>query len=400
MTYAINPSVSNSNLPQLSVDQDETSTATGANTNSATSMQSQSTSAQDDQEASTQTNEVYTTTRQPFSVGSNGLLMINPNSMNPNATRADLQVQMDVRQNGPAMGLSDNKLAAANTHAATTGSANPDKQVSAPQHLALSLQVAKPKFVDIKVEQGGFLGMGRETVRGKEIASPKWYSESTGEYAKLKFPLYDKNGKLEGNNFLQPERTFKDLGCHATSILNAANVISDRVSGETAAPRNARDYVVTSLEEKRSGVVKNVGDDNKYTGDNYRKVLNNVQFYDLRSTQKFSKIATDKLFTTPMTASNLTPEMKDRIKNNIEAGNPVMIGIAAKGGQVRHSAVISGIVTDKDGKEQLMVRDNWKDERGQAKMVTLEQFASMYQAGASLDKVQVDMVWAAAAKNK
>jgi Papain-like cysteine protease AvrRpt2 len=305
----------------------------------------------------------------------------------------------EIALNIPASG---NGAASNNFYSLASASGSNANQASAakPQDMALSLQAAKPKFVDITIQQGGFLGVNRETVPGKEIASPKWYSESTGEYAKLKFPQYDKNENLIKPGFLQPEKTFRDLGCHATGILNAANIVSGRVSGETATPRNARDYVVTSLDEKRSGVVKNVGEDNKYTGDNYRKVLNNVQFYDLRAPQKFTKITTDKLFTTPMTPGTLSAETTNRIKANIEAGNPVTIGIAAKGGQVRHTAVISGIVKDKAGVEQLMVRDNWKDENGQAKMMTLDDFASMYQGGANAKTVQVDMVWAAAPKNK
>ena len=210
----------------------------------------------------------------------------------------------------------------------------------------------------------------------------------------MKYPLYDDKGKLKS------EGNFQSLGCHATGILNAANIVSGRVSGETATPRNARDYVVTSLDEKRSGVVNNVGSDNKYTGDKYRKVLNNVQFYDLRSPQKFTKISTDKLFTTEMKPGTITPETMDRIKANVKAGNPVTIGIAQQGEQVRHTAVISGVVKDKEGKEQLMVRDNWQDNNGQAEMMTLDQFASKYQWGANADTVKVDMVWAAAAKNK
>jgi hypothetical protein len=46
-----------------------------------------------------------------------------------------------------------------------------------------------------------------------------------------------------------------------------------------------------------------------------------------------------------------------------------------------------------------MVRDNWEDKDGQAEMITLDEFTQRYR-GVNADKVQVDMVWAAAAKNK
>ena len=88
-----------------------------------------------------------------------------------------------------------------------------------------------------------------------------------------------------------------------------------------------------------------------------------------------------------------------RIKDNVNAGNPVTIGIAKRGeSDPRHTAVVSGVVTDKAGKEQLMVRDNWEDKDGQAEMITLNEFTQRYR-GVNADKVQVDMVWAAAPKN-
>jgi hypothetical protein len=311
----------------------------------------------------------------------------------------ELYVQTNVQTNGSNETALNNPAgghvaAADNSYSLASASGSNANRTSVinPQDVALSRQ-AKPKFVDITIQQGGFLGMGRETVPGKEIVSPKWYSESTGEWAKMKFPEYE-NGKLK-----ELGSSFQKMGCHATGVLNAANIISNRVSGETATPRNARDYQVTSSGEKTSKVMNNVGNDNVYTGDKFLNVIRNVQFYDLRSPQKFTKISQDNIFNIgkPSTISDQTMQ---RIKDNVNAGNPVTIGIAKRGeSDPRHTAVVSGVVTDKAGKEQLMVRDNWEDKDGQAEMITLDEFTQRYR-GVNADKVEVDMVWAAAAKNK
>jgi Papain-like cysteine protease AvrRpt2 len=305
----------------------------------------------------------------------------------------------EIALNIPAGG---NGAASDNSYSLASASGSNANQASAakPQDVALSLQAAKPKFVDIEIKEGW---LGEKTFSGKEIVNSKWYSESTNsateKWSELQFPNYRDTNK--GRELIEVGR-FQQLGCHATGILNAANTISSRVSGETATPRNARDYQVTSLDEKlKTKVVNNVDvKDNAYTGNKFLNVIKNVQFYDLNASERFTKISQDKLFEVSKKSFNISDTTMQRIKDNVNVGNPVTIGIAAKGGQVRHTAVISGIVKDKEGNEQLMVRDNWRDKDGQAEMLTLDQFASKYQWGTNAKTVQVDMVWAAAAKNK
>jgi hypothetical protein len=96
MINASNPSVSNASLPPPLLDQDESSTATGTNTNAAASAQAQGANALSDQGISALEYDAnFSTTRDPASADNNQMLMINPNSVNPNATRANVQGQMD-----------------------------------------------------------------------------------------------------------------------------------------------------------------------------------------------------------------------------------------------------------------------------------------------------------------
>jgi hypothetical protein len=112
MINATNPSVSNNSLPP----QEETSTATGANINAAASAQSQNTNAPSDQGISAQASDTdFSTTRDPASADSNRMLMINPSSVNPNATRANVQGQMEATPNRFMLGSSADRLATANT---------------------------------------------------------------------------------------------------------------------------------------------------------------------------------------------------------------------------------------------------------------------------------------------
>lgn len=116
MINATNPAVSNQSLPPPSLDQEETSVATGANTNAAASTQSQTTPKPVDQGISALEYDAnFSTTRDPSNVGDSQKLMINPNSVNPNATRANVQGQMETTPDQKTLDSSDAKIASANT---------------------------------------------------------------------------------------------------------------------------------------------------------------------------------------------------------------------------------------------------------------------------------------------
>jgi hypothetical protein len=99
MINATNPVLSTPTLPPPSLDQEETSTATGANTNAAATTQSSSAAAPGDQGISAEAYDAnFSTTRDPSSADNNQMLMINPSSVNPGATRANVQAQMGGRR--------------------------------------------------------------------------------------------------------------------------------------------------------------------------------------------------------------------------------------------------------------------------------------------------------------
>jgi hypothetical protein len=124
MINATNPAVSTQNLPPPSLDQEETSTATGentsANTNAASSTQPQAAKPVAEQGISALEYDAnFSTTRDPSRVDNNQMLMINPNSVNPSATRANLQEQMRGTSEQLTPNSLDNKLAYANTSSET-----------------------------------------------------------------------------------------------------------------------------------------------------------------------------------------------------------------------------------------------------------------------------------------
>ncbi len=95
MINATNPSISSNDLAPPSDDLDQTA---GTNTGAATSTQSQGNSSPSDESISMQAyNANFSTTRDPSSADSNRLVMINPSSVNPKATQANIQGQMDTK---------------------------------------------------------------------------------------------------------------------------------------------------------------------------------------------------------------------------------------------------------------------------------------------------------------
>lgn len=220
--------------------------------------------------------------------------------------------------------------------------------------------------------------------KGSEIKNnTTWHSESTfkeNEYwSNMEMGYYDGGKRKLGN--------FQDLGCHATALLNAINT----VAGTTATPRNARDY---------AGGFEGTNDSRNPKETDTRNVFlqaaRKVEFIDIAVPGKTSRIKTENLFTTPGGSTKLDSALIQRIKDNVRAGNPVVIGIASTPGSfggtsVRHSAVVTGVVM-KDGKEQLLVRDNWKSDNGVAKLMTMDDFLRSY--GRNASDTKLDYVWA------
>jgi hypothetical protein len=148
MINASNPSVSNASLPPPLLDQDETSIATGTNTNAAASAQAQGANALSDQGISALEYDAnFSMTRDPASADNNQMLMINPNSVNPNATRANVQGQTDAKQNDLALGSSGNKLATANNGSLAAKSPNTSELANNKTEVGKLAQAAKPSNV-------------------------------------------------------------------------------------------------------------------------------------------------------------------------------------------------------------------------------------------------------------
>jgi hypothetical protein len=143
MINATNPAVSTQNLPPQSLDQEETQTATGENTsanaNAATSTQPQAAKPVAEQGISALEYDAnFSTTRDPSSVDNNQMLMISPSSVNPNATQANLQRQMEGTNDLTSRSLDNQKLADANateTNAlAMKAQVNPDFRPASPRN--------------------------------------------------------------------------------------------------------------------------------------------------------------------------------------------------------------------------------------------------------------------------
>jgi hypothetical protein len=100
MINATNPSVSNTNLHPLLLDQDETSTASNANANAATSTQLQSDKTWGDQGISMQAYDAnFQTTRVPFSAGSSSTLNVTGGSINPSANQHTIKQNLIAQVN-------------------------------------------------------------------------------------------------------------------------------------------------------------------------------------------------------------------------------------------------------------------------------------------------------------
>jgi hypothetical protein len=260
--------------------------------------------------------------------------------------------------------------------AQSLSSGRPETQSGISGDIALAAQrTRKAEFVP--VEYWGW--------KGSEIKNnTKWHSESTfrkDEYwSNMEMAIYPGGERKFGS--------FQEYGCHATALLNAINT----VAGTNATPRNARDYA-GGFEGTRDARDPKQTD----TRDVFLQAARKVEFVDISVPGQARSIKTKNLFTEPAGNTTLDAQLIERIKNNVRAGNPVMIGIASTPGgwlggtNVRHSAVVTGIVT-KDGKEQLIVRDNWKSDNGEAKLMTLDDFLKSY--GRKIDETKLDFVWA------
>lgn len=154
MINAANPAVGNTNLPPTLLDQDETSPATGANTNAAASAQSQTTNAPSDQGISALEYDAnYSTTRNPTSADNNRMLMINPNSVNPNATRANVQAQMETPPNSLTLASSGNKPDGTNTNAVAAKTPHRTDISNNKGEIGKLAQAAKPSDISTKAWQ-------------------------------------------------------------------------------------------------------------------------------------------------------------------------------------------------------------------------------------------------------
>lgn len=158
MINATNPAVSTQNLPPQSLDQEETQTATGENTsanaNAATSTQPQTTKPVAEQGISALEYDAnFSTTRDPSSADNNQMLMISPSSVNPNATRANVQGQMGAIQNDLTLSSSENKLTSADTGFVKAKSQNANEFSNSKTELEKLAQITKPPGISTKAWQ-------------------------------------------------------------------------------------------------------------------------------------------------------------------------------------------------------------------------------------------------------
>jgi hypothetical protein len=338
MINATNPSVSNSNLPPPSLDQEETSVATGANTNAAASTQSETAKPVTEQGITAEAYDAnFSTTRDPSNVNSNQMLMINPNSVNPNATRANVQGQMETTPNRLMLGSSDNKLAYANsTSNANETASTRSSDTNAPMEIARAAK--KSPVVDIK-------SVGNNSQSGSPHA--------TDDY---KFAdRFDKD--IPG--------TVGSQGCTITALTN--------VLGSTAAKSGLTAPSVRDTNSRNDTFFKTF-DATKFkdlTGNDYkieRRAFPTDSIAGLSDKGgKMTPIATlAKTNTGELKATMLSePKILKDIRNSLEDGKPVLLGLSknadkdtrvTKDGDQwgRHTVVAKGI----NDKGQIMVVDS------------------------------------------
>lgn len=344
MINATNPSVSNqTSPPPQSLDQEDTSAATGQNTsassdttaNAAASTQPQSAKPVAQQGISALEYDAnFSTTRDPSSVNSNQMLMINPNSVNPNATRANVQGQMETTPNRLMLGSSDNRLASAST--ASESSSTRASGTSAPMEIARAAK--KSSVVDIK-----FVG------NNSQSGSP----HATDDY---KFAdRFDKD--IPG--------TVGSQGCTITALTN--------VLGSTAAKSGLTAPSVRDTNSRNDTFFKTF-DATKFkdlTGNDYkieRRAFPTDSIAGLSDKGgKMTPIATlAKTNTGELKATMLSePKILKDVRNSLEDGKPVLLGLsknADKSTRVtkdgdqwgRHTVVAKGI----NDKGQIMVVDS------------------------------------------
>ncbi len=314
MINATNPAVSNTNLPPPSLDQEETSTATGANTDAAASTQSQSTKPVVEQGISAQEYDAnFSTTRDLSSADNNQMLMINPNSVNPNATRANVQGQME--------GTNGTLMAKANTNTVP------------------NIPVYRDTYQGVDVKLGAGAKQG-DRIEGFSQQDKRWASlpytwapgvpvlgigkqEGTwGDQLVLRqghgrnpTPVYDSNGvkQIRGG-----------IGCTATALTNGLRAANPQ-SGIT--PANA-----AKLDEKFINTMK---------GTQFSDLSGQgKQIYD-RGASQGPKIEQIK----PVQVNSAAGKgLVSSIRQSLQDRNPVLVGFRNGNGDgsIRHSSLAVG----------------------------------------------------------
>jgi hypothetical protein len=365
MINATNPAVANTNLPPPLLDQEETSTATGANTNAAASAQSQSTNTPSNQGISALEYDAnFSTTRDPSSVDSNQMLMINPNSVNPNATRANVQGQMET-PNRLMLGSSADRLTTANTANESAQARTSDASGST----MIAGIAKKSPVINIQGVGANSQGISQPDKNGKQI-----------NYGNDDYTFADK--KLGGLKVSGVEGTLGSQGCTITALTN-----------------------VLGYSAKEAGMKAPTVRDTNSKNETFFNVFDKTSFRDL--TGKGEQLRRDRYFDNSVSGlgdpkGNMTPiatlsQNKDKtlkaamlseptvlkeVRKSLEDGKPVLLGLsknAEKSTRVtapgdnwsRHTVVANGIdakgnitvVDSADGKTKTLkeVVERWGD---------------------------------------
>jgi hypothetical protein len=266
---------------------------------------------------------------------------------------------------------------------------NPRLDLAPAQGGAIALARA-PTVTFRDFDFGGIFGQW--TSKAKEIINPAtWHAETTNTgdkpWANMKYPISVINKKTGKAETILSD--FASNGCHATALINAMNV----ATGSKVSPRNVRDFLVkfSSLppSEQKGGNTQQI----------FMDARKKVDFIDIAGPGGPKIIDRHKLFDTPSSNRILDDNLRAKIMKNVLAGNPVVIGLAegpSGSKQVRHSAVATGVVRI-DGKDHILVRDNWQTENGEAKLMTLDEFFQSYGQSRNTKNIKLDYVWAARA---
>jgi hypothetical protein len=256
MINASNPAPVNTNLPPPQLDQENKSTGADANTNAAASTPSQSTKPSNETISALEYDADFTTTRDASSVDSNQMLMINPSSVNPNATRANVQGQMDGANSRLDLAANQNQLLNTNgTNGTLVAKANAATVPNIPVHSDTY------QGVEVKLGAGAKAG---DRIEGFSQQDKRWaalpYTWAPGVpvlglgkqegtwgdqpilrqgHGRNPTPIYDSNGNKQIRG---------GIGCTATAFTNGLRAANPQ-SGIT--PANA-----AKLDEKFINTVR------------------------------------------------------------------------------------------------------------------------------------------------